>query len=69
MLTASVIRMLNKTLVYTNETTRRYVPEGSYLHIRLRENLKSHNVRKHLLAVGSKGKTILGPKEEKVGPS
>jgi hypothetical protein len=28
--------------VYTNETTRRYIPEGSNLHPRRRENLKYH---------------------------
>jgi hypothetical protein len=31
-----------ETSVYSNETTRRYIPEGSYLHTRRRENLKSH---------------------------
>jgi hypothetical protein len=29
-------------LEYSNETTRRYIPEGSYLHTMRRENLKSH---------------------------
>jgi hypothetical protein len=28
--------------VYSNETTRRYIPEGSNLHSRRRENLISH---------------------------
>jgi hypothetical protein len=28
--------------VYSNEITRRYIPEGSQLHTRRRENLKSH---------------------------
>jgi hypothetical protein len=28
--------------VYSNETTRRYIPEGCHLHTRRRENLKSH---------------------------
>jgi hypothetical protein len=33
----------SETSVYYNETTRRYIPEGSDLHTRCRENLKSHN--------------------------
>jgi hypothetical protein len=46
-LTASIIRVMGavctcETLVYSNETTRRYVAEGSHLHARRRENLKSH---------------------------
>jgi hypothetical protein len=32
--------------VYSNETTRRYMIEGSHLHTRRRENLKSHMNRK-----------------------
>jgi hypothetical protein len=32
----------SETLVYLKETTRRYIPEGSNLHTRPRENLKSH---------------------------
>jgi len=32
----------SETSVYYNETTRRYIPEGSNLHTRRRENLKSH---------------------------
>jgi hypothetical protein len=31
-----------ETSVYSNETTRRYISEGSNLHNRRRENLKSH---------------------------
>jgi hypothetical protein len=31
-----------ETSVYSNETKRGYTPEGSQLHTRLRENLKSH---------------------------
>jgi hypothetical protein len=30
--------------VYSNETTRRYIPEGSKLYTRGRENLTSHEV-------------------------
>jgi hypothetical protein len=55
--TASIIiaRMMeavrtSETSVNTNLTTRRYIPEDSKLHTRLRENLKSHkafyNLRK-----------------------
>jgi hypothetical protein len=33
-----------ETSVYSNETTRRYIPEDSKLHTRSRENLKSHLV-------------------------
>jgi hypothetical protein len=32
----------SETSVYFNETTRRYIPEGSTLHTRSRETLKSH---------------------------
>jgi hypothetical protein len=32
----------SKTLVYLDETTRRYISEGCHLHTRRRENLKSH---------------------------
>jgi hypothetical protein len=32
----------SETSVYSNETTRRYVHEGSHLHTRRLENLKSH---------------------------
>jgi hypothetical protein len=32
----------SETLVNFCQTTRRYNPEDSYLHIRRRENLKSH---------------------------
>jgi hypothetical protein len=34
-----------ETLVYFNENTRRYNPEGYHLHTRRHENLKSHFVR------------------------
>jgi len=33
-----------ETLVYFNETTLRYITEGSNLHTRNRENLKSHTM-------------------------
>jgi hypothetical protein len=48
MRTASFIRVMmeavhtSETSVYCNETSRRYIPEGSYLDNRRRENLKSH---------------------------
>jgi hypothetical protein len=32
----------SETSVYSNETTRRNIPEASNLHTRRRENLKSH---------------------------
>jgi hypothetical protein len=32
----------SETLIHSNETTWRYIPEDSKLHIRRRENLKSH---------------------------
>jgi len=32
----------SETSVCSNETTRRYIPEGSHLHTRRRDNLKSH---------------------------
>jgi hypothetical protein len=32
----------SETLVYSNETTRRYIPDDSKLHTSRRENLKSH---------------------------
>jgi hypothetical protein len=32
-----------------NDTTRRYIPEGSHFHTRRRENLTSHIVRTRLL--------------------
>jgi hypothetical protein len=32
----------SETSVYFNETTRRYIAESYHLHIRRRENLKSH---------------------------
>jgi hypothetical protein len=32
----------SETSVYSNESTWRYIPEGSNLHTRRRENLKSH---------------------------
>jgi hypothetical protein len=37
---------ISETSVYSNETTRRYIPEGSDLNIRRRENLKSHLIYK-----------------------
>jgi hypothetical protein len=33
----------SETSVYS-ETTRRYIPEGSHVHARRRENLKSHKI-------------------------
>jgi hypothetical protein len=32
----------SETSVYSNETTWRYIPEGSHIHTRRRENLKAH---------------------------
>jgi hypothetical protein len=32
----------SETSVYSNDTTRRYIPEGSRLHVRRREDPKSH---------------------------
>jgi hypothetical protein len=32
----------SETSLYSNETTRRYIPEGSNFHISRRENPKSH---------------------------
>jgi len=46
--TASILTLMvdevsiSETSIYSNETTRRYTPEGSYLHIRRRKKLKSH---------------------------
>jgi hypothetical protein len=34
---------ISKTLVYFNDTTGRYIPEGSDLHTRRRETLKSQS--------------------------
>jgi hypothetical protein len=31
--------------VYFNKTTRRYIPDGCYLHTRRRENMNSHSLR------------------------
>jgi hypothetical protein len=48
--TASIIRVIavmiwaariSETSVYSNDTAWRYIPEGSHLHTRRRENLKS----------------------------
>jgi hypothetical protein len=33
----------SETSVYSMDTRRRYIPENSNLHTRLRENLKSHS--------------------------
>jgi hypothetical protein len=33
---------ISETSVHPNETTKRYIPEGSKLHTRGSENLKSH---------------------------
>jgi hypothetical protein len=40
----AVVLRLSETSVYSNETTRRYIPESSNLHTCLRENLKSHKL-------------------------
>jgi hypothetical protein len=43
--TASMIlkaEHISETSVYYNETTRSYIPNGSHLHTRRLENLKSH---------------------------
>jgi hypothetical protein len=49
----------SETSVYSNETTRRYIPEGSNLHTRRRENPKSHTliciIRKRYVEVGVLG--------------
>jgi hypothetical protein len=48
MRTSSIIALImeaartSETSVYFNDITRRYNPQGSNLHTRLRENLKSH---------------------------
>jgi hypothetical protein len=34
----------SETYVYSNETTRRFLPEGFHLHTRHSENLKSHEL-------------------------
>jgi hypothetical protein len=34
----------SETTVYSNETTQRYIPDGSNHHIRRGENLKSHTL-------------------------
>jgi hypothetical protein len=34
--------LTSETSVYSNETIRRSIPEGSYFYTRRRENLKSH---------------------------
>jgi hypothetical protein len=39
----------SELLVYCNETTPRYIPEGSNLHTRHRENLKPHKTTKFCL--------------------
>jgi hypothetical protein len=35
---------ISETSIHFNVTTRRYVPEDSKLHIRRRDNLKSHSL-------------------------
>jgi hypothetical protein len=39
----------SETSGYSNDTTRPYIPEGSHLHTRRRENLKSHILFMYLL--------------------
>jgi hypothetical protein len=34
----------SETLVYFNDTTQRYIPEGCYLHTNHRENLKAQQL-------------------------
>jgi hypothetical protein len=36
------VERISETSVYSNETTQRYIPEDSMLHILRRENLVSH---------------------------
>jgi hypothetical protein len=61
---ASIIRPVleavhtSETSVYSNETTRRYIPEGSKLRIRCRDNLKSHMYEQLLWIYVSLEKTI-----------
>jgi hypothetical protein len=38
---------ISETLVYSYETIRRNVPEGSNLHTRLRKKLKAHTARSY----------------------
>jgi hypothetical protein len=49
----------SETSVYPNETTRRYMPEGSNLHTRRRENLKSDNFAVYFLPLPTAMKTVV----------
>jgi hypothetical protein len=44
---------ISQTSVYFNEITQRYVLEGCHLHIRRRENLKTHKVKLFLETLSS----------------
>jgi hypothetical protein len=35
---------ISETSAYSNQTTRRYIPEGCHFHARRRENPKSHKI-------------------------
>jgi hypothetical protein len=39
----------SKTSIYSNKTVRRYIPEGSPRHARLRKNLKPHKPKYQFL--------------------
>jgi hypothetical protein len=39
----------SETSVFSNDTARPYIPEGSNLYARRRENLKSHTENHHFL--------------------
>jgi hypothetical protein len=50
----------DETSVNSNETIRRYIPEGSRVHIHLRENLKPHRLR---ICLFDAKKKLLTPSE------
>jgi hypothetical protein len=52
------------TSVYSNETTRRYIPEVSHLHARRRENLKCQKTKK-VRRIYEKWNTINNEREQK----
>jgi hypothetical protein len=41
----------SEMLVYSSETTRRYIPEGSHLYSHRCENLKSHKSHSHVICL------------------
>jgi hypothetical protein len=41
----------SETSICSNETTRRYIPEGFNLHTRRRENMKSHFIHFILILI------------------